>query len=172
MKQVTQLQNKNFKSQYRSWLLKEKRLKERPSNQMTDLVWRLVYTGISYWQEHWTCGREFESSNTGRNSGRIFFSRVKFVYWFLFCIRSTPLVPQSHVKDPGHSAKNAGGRLHLNAHTTLTQRTRSGLTMPLSRHNVGTYPEPSSHAACQGTFGHSRISSLSHYGLSWPKEWN
>ena len=37
--------------------------------------------------------------------------------------------------------------------------------MPLSRHSVGTFPETSSHAACQGTFGHSRLSSLSHCGL-------
>ena len=46
---------------------------------------------------------------------------------------------QWHVKDPGHSAKNAGGRLHLNTHTSLTQRSQTGLTMPPSRHSVGTY---------------------------------
>ena len=34
-----------------------------------------------------------------------------------FGIRSTPVLPQQHVKDPGHSAKNAGGRLQLNSHT-------------------------------------------------------
>ena len=28
-----------------------------------------------------------------------------------------------------------------------------------------TYPETSSHATCQGTFGYSRLSSLSHCGL-------
>ena len=33
--------------------------------------------------------------------------------------------------------------------------------MPQSRHSAGTYPETSSHATCQGTFGHSRLSSLS-----------
>ena len=37
--------------------------------------------------------------------------------------------------------------------------------MPLSWHSVGTYPETSSHATCQGTIGHSRLSSLSHCGL-------
>jgi len=37
----------------------------------------------------------------------------------LFCadsylvIISTPVLPQRHVTDPGHSAKNAGGRLQL-----------------------------------------------------------
>ena len=34
-----------------------------------------------------------------------------------FGIRSTPVLPQWHVKDPGHSAKSAGGRLQLNTHT-------------------------------------------------------
>ena len=34
-----------------------------------------------------------------------------------FGIRSTPVLPQQHVKDPGHSAKSAGGRLQLNMHT-------------------------------------------------------
>ena len=43
--------------------------------------------------------------------------------------------PHWHVKDPGHSAKSAGGRLHLNTHTPLTQPSQSG---PLSRHSVGT----------------------------------
>ena len=47
------------------------------------------------------------------------------------------MLPQWQVKDPGHSAKSAGGRLHISTHTPLTQRSRSGLTMPLSRHSVG-----------------------------------
>ena len=34
-----------------------------------------------------------------------------------FDICSTPVLLQKHIKDPGHSAKNAGGRLQLNAHT-------------------------------------------------------
>ena len=34
-----------------------------------------------------------------------------------FGIRSAPVLPQLHVKDPGHSAKNAGVRLQLNTHT-------------------------------------------------------
>ena len=44
--------------------------------------------------------------------------------------------------------------------------------MPLSKHSVGTYQETSSHATRQGTLSHSRLSSLSHFGLTWPKEWN
>ena len=37
--------------------------------------------------------------------------------------------------------------------------------MPLSRHSAETYPETSSHATCQETFGHGRLSPLSHCGL-------
>ena len=47
-------------------------------------------------------------------------------------VRSTPMLLQWHVKDPGHLAKSAGGRSHLNMHTPLTQQSLSGL-------NVGTY---------------------------------
>ena len=120
---------------------------------------------IACWSERRTRDRKVASSNPGRSGGRIFFSRVNFACWLLFGVRSTPVLPQWHVKDPSHSAKSAGGRLHINTHTPLTQRSCSGLTMPLSRHCVGTYPKTSSHAACQGTFGHSRLSSLSHCGL-------
>ena len=90
-------------------------------------------------------------SSTDRSSGRIFFSRINFLYWLLFrypfhprvtavarkkinkkkslsfcqkCkfgIRSTPVLPQWHVKknkkNPCHSAKSASGRLHQNSNT-------------------------------------------------------
>ena len=69
-------------------------------------------------------------------------------------------------KDPCHSAKSAGGRLHLNTYTPSAKRSRSGLTIPLSRHSVRTYPEIRAHATYQGKFGHSRLSSLSHCGLN------
>ena len=75
------------------------------------------------------------------------------------------MLPQWHLKDPGHSAKSAGGRLRLNTQTPLTRQSRSELTVPLFRHSVGTYPETSSHATCQETFGHGRLSPLSHCGL-------
>ena len=34
-----------------------------------------------------------------------------------FGIRSTPVLPQQHIKHPRHSAQSAGGRLQLNTHT-------------------------------------------------------
>ena len=60
-----------------------------------------------------------------------------------FCSLESTLCADSYsvsvppVKDPGHSAKSAGGRLLLNTHTPWTQLSRSGLTMPLSGHSVG-----------------------------------
>ena len=79
--------------------------------------------------------------NTKRREN--FFSRVNFVCWPLFGDRSTPMLPQWHVKDPNHSAKSAGGRLHLNMHTPLTHWSQSALTMPLSWQSVGIYQEMS-----------------------------
>ena len=54
-----------------------------------------------------------------------------------FGVHSTPVLLQWHIKDPGHSAKSASGRLHLNTHTPLTQQSQSGLAMLLFRHSVG-----------------------------------
>ena len=59
----------------------------------------------------------------------------------LFGVRFTPVLPQWHVKDPCHSAKSAVDGFYLDAHTPSTQRSRSGLTMPLARHSEGTNPE-------------------------------
>ena len=73
----------------------------------------------------------------------------------------TPVLSQWHVEDPC-SEKSASGRLHPN---TLIQRSRSGLTILLSRHSVGTYSETSSPATCRETFCHSRLIPLSHCGL-------
>ena len=106
--------------------------------------------------------KKVASSNPGRSGGWIVFSRVNFVCWLLLGVRSTHVLPQWHVIDRGHSAKSAGGRLHLNTHIPLTQRSRSGLTMLLYRHSVGTYKESSSHTTHQGTLSHSHLSSLRH----------
>ena len=115
--------------------------------------------------EHGTHDLKVASSSPDGRGRRTLFSRVNFLCWLLFGVRSTPVLPQWHVKNSGHSAKCEGARLHLNTHTPLGQRSPSRLIMPLSRHSVGTYPETSSHSTCQDTFGHSPLSSLSHFGL-------
>ena len=91
----------------------------------------------------------------------------------LFGASSTPVLPQWHVKDPGHNAESTDDRLHLNTHTPLTQRSRSGLTLPLSRHSVGTYPETSSHTTIVREHLATVVSARwSIVDWSWPKEWN
>ena len=109
----------------------------------------------------WSKGCEFES----RQERQIFFSPESTLCAVSFGVRFTPVLPQWHVKDPGHPAICTDGGLYLNAHTPLTQRSRNGLTMPLSRHSMETYQETSSHATRQKTFGYSRFSPLSHCGL-------
>ena len=117
--------------------------------------------------------RKVASSNPGRNGAGIFFSRVNFLCWLLFGVRSTPLLPQWHEKDPGHSAKSAGGRLHLNMHTPLTQRSRSGLTM-LSKNSVGTYHWGKwAHTQLVREHSATDVSALwTIVDWSWPKKWN
>ena len=78
----------------------------------------------------------------------------------------SPPVTAVALKDHSHSAKSADGRLHLNMHTTLTQQSQSGLTMPLSRQSVETYPKTSSHETRQRALGHRHLSLLSHCGLT------
>ena len=39
----------------------------------------------------------------------------------------------------------------------MNQLSQRKLTIPLSRHSLGTYPETSSHATCQGKVGYSRL---------------
>ena len=65
------------------------------------------------------------------------------------------LLPQWHVKDPGHSSNSASGRLNLNTHAPLTQRSRSGLTM-LSKQNIGFYQ---GHELTRNSSGSTRLQS-------------
>ena len=70
-------------------------------------------------------GCEFQSGGGGGGGGaeRMFFSRVRFLFCpEIFGVRSTPVLPQLHVKDPGHSSQSVAGRLQLNTFAPLTQR--------------------------------------------------
>ena len=68
---------------------------------------------MACWLERRTRDRKVASSNPGRNGGRIFLFQSQLCVLTLIRVRSTPVLLQWHVKDPGHSAKSAGGRLHL-----------------------------------------------------------
>ena len=80
--------------------------------------------GMACWLERQTCDRKVESSNPSRSGRRIFFSRVNFVCRLLFGVRSIPMLPQWHAKYPGHSARSAGGWLHM--HTSLAKQVGVG----------------------------------------------
>ena len=73
--------------------------------------------GIAQWLEHRTRDWKVAGSNPCWNGGRIFFSRVDFLCWLLFRYPFHPRVTTVARKNPGHSAKSAGGRLQLNTHT-------------------------------------------------------
>ena len=76
--------------------------------------------------------------------------------WSAFCadsylsICSTPVLPQLHVKDPGHSAKGAGDRLQLNMlsraeqsmaciHPRMAKSKRNILSLALAYHHNTPY---------------------------------
>ena len=131
---------------------------EQDSYQRSNRGWiscTSFWAGIACWLKSRT--------NPGRSSGRSSLSSVNFVCWLLLGVRSTPVLPQCRVKDPGHSAKSAGGRLHQNTHAPWTQRSRSGLTMPLSRHTVAAFQETESQVVS------ARWATVD---WSWPKQWN
>ena len=73
--------------------------------------------------EQQTFDQRVVGSVPSRSGGRFFFSPE-----LTFCAdsysMSVPLLcslPQWHIKDPGHSAKSAGGRLQINRHAHFTQ---------------------------------------------------
>ena len=119
--------------------------------------------GIAQLVECRTCGQKIASSDPGRSSRRMFFSRVNFLCWLLLVVLFSLMLLQWHVKDSRDFAKSAGGSSHLNVHTPVTQPSRSGMTI-LFRHGVRT---------CQGNeftrnfSGNVRpqSSQLSHCGL-------
>ena len=81
------------------------------------LIYQQQGVGIAQWLEHWTCDWKVVVSNPCWSSGIIFSLQGWLSVLTHFGIRSTPMLPQQHIKNPGHSAKSAGGRLQLNTHT-------------------------------------------------------
>ena len=145
---------RHYNSSYWMYIVKSSLKPERIcSNITTFLLLNQLHTSIS------SLHTVFFSQEPGCLVGRAPDS------WLKGCKFESRQERRWHVKDPGQSSKSTGGTLHLNKRTPLTQRSRSGLTTPLSRHSLGTYLETRSHATRQGTLGHSLLSSLSHCGL-------
>ena len=136
------------------------------------LITTLTGAEIACWLERHTRDWKVASLHPGRSSGRMFYSRVNFVCGLLFGVRSTPVLLQWHIKDPGHSAKSAGGRLYLNTHTPLTQQSPSELTML----SPGIVWEPIRKRAHKQLTRKHLVTVVSACWAtvegSWPKEWN
>ena len=76
-----------------------------------------------------------------------------------------PRVTTVACKRPQSFHQKCNWQVNLNMNKSLMQRSRSGLTMPLCRHSVGSYQKTSSLPARRGTLGRSHLSSLNHCGL-------
>ena len=133
---------------------------------------RLLGVRMAHLVQHWTRDRKVTGSTPSRSGGRIFSSRVNFLCWLSIGVRSTPVLPQWYLYDPGHSANSAGGWLHLNTLTPSTQRSRSGLTMPLLRHSVGTVRNRNHMRLVREHSATVIWARWATVDWSWPKEWN
>ena len=119
--------------------------------------------------DSWSKGCEFEFRQERREN---FLRQSQLCVLTLIWCPFHPCVTAVIRKRPRSFCKSASGRLHLNMHTPLTQRSRSGLTMPLSRRSVGTYQE---RVHTQLVREHSVTVVSAHWATvdwSWPREWN
>ena len=105
------------------------------SQRMETAVWVVKMTATAVWivikdkgsrdsllirtPDSWSKGCEFESRQERQDQSQL------CVLTLILCPLH-PRVSQWHVKDPGHSVKSAGGRLHLNTHTFLTHQVGVG----------------------------------------------
>ena len=79
------------------------------------------HVGIEKLIERWTHDRKLADSIPSRSSWRIFSLKLTCLYdSYSVSIPPVWTVTMAH-KSPGHSAKCADDRLHLNTHTPLTQ---------------------------------------------------
>ena len=112
--------------------------------------------GIAQLVEWWTGDWKVRSSTLGRSGRGIFpVQSLLSVPTLLFGVRSTPFVPQWHIKDPSHSSKSRSGQLKR-AYTTdvgVGLVCCPGIIKEPTR-------ETSSHAAGQRVLVRSCLSSL------------
>ena len=80
----------------------------------------IMYDTCAFLKYFFTCDTVRSRSRIripARAAGELLSPRSTFCADSYFGILSTPMLAQQHVKNPGHSAKSAGGRLQLNTHT-------------------------------------------------------
>ena len=114
--------------------------------------------GIAQWlEEHGTRDRKVAGSSPGRSGGKIFlffFSLLQGQLSVLTLISVSVPLPcyrSRHIKDSGHSAKNARGMLQLDTHAPHV----CGLCMKCrDRHGCIVYTEPAETAEVSGGTSH------------------
>ena len=74
------------------------------------------WAGIASWLEHRNRDWNVAGTSLCRNGRRFSCPGSTLCAGSYFGMRSSPVLPQQHVKDPGHSAKCADDRLQLNTH--------------------------------------------------------
>ena len=79
------------------------------------LHWGISYlgAGVAQWLGCWTRDPKVTGSSPGRSGGKKILLQGQLSVGTLI---SVSIPPQQNVKDPGHSAKSAGGRLQENTH--------------------------------------------------------
>ena len=108
-----------------------------PLNLRSDFVTPKFSEGLTalHLSQHWQWKINFVGTymNTAQDFRWLCWSIFSTLV-FIICCQCLTLSRLSvfHSDDPGHSAKSAGGRLHLNMYTPLTQQSWNGLTMVLS----------------------------------------
>ena len=112
--------------------------------------------------DSWSKGCEFESRQVRREN---FLLQSQFcVLTFIRCPFHPRVIAVARKRPRSFCQKCRYTR------TPLTQRSRSGLTMPLSRHSVGTYQETSSHATRREQSVTVVLARWATVYWSWPKD--
>ena len=122
------------------------------------------HVGIAKLAQRWTRDQKVSDSAPGRSGESIVFSRINFLCWLIWCPFRPHVTAVAHKIPRSFFSKSAGGRLHINTHTPLTKRSRSGLTM-LSRNSVGNPWGKRIHTQLVRERSSSRLNSLSHRAL-------
>ena len=116
-------------------------------------VWTYFVARIACWLERWTCDWKVVSSNPSRSGGRICFSSQLCVPTLIRCPVHPRVTAVARKRSRLFCQKCRWQVTTKHAYSWPTKS--SGLTMPLSKHSVGTYQETNSHATHQGTLGQS-----------------
>ena len=127
---VNTASNQNNKSKDAAQSCREFHHSDRHDQNQRTLTVQLLGSRDSLLAKRQIHDRKIASLNPAGVAGEFSSPELTLCADFYLVSVPPPGLPQWHVKDPGHSAKSAGDRLHLNTHTTLLRNVnRSHLIM-------------------------------------------